>query len=348
MKYEQFTFQPMSSPTNVTPRRRLDRHDLAEQDRRVLAELIARLARDRDPERAEMPRQDRGVRVEIDRLLLLPRRRAEPAADVDLGDRVAGGAQPFDRLDRRRERPLEASQAIRQPAGSRVEMDRVDRAAVARGRRDGVVEPLEADPELRRPVAGVLEMLVVAGAGSRVDPDPDRRPRRPPAVALDLADRVEVEVDAAGEEDVEVAFGDVRAGVADLVGPPAALDRALDLARRAGIDADALRRSGRAEAAEDLEDLGERVGLEREPDPERQPGPGQRGLEAPGVLGEPRAVVDEERRAVLAGECLGVLADDPQPAVVVDVEAGPDPPRRGGARRSTTSARSVIGCMPAG
>ena len=212
-----------------------------------------------------------------------------------------------------------------------------------------VVEPLEADPELGRPVSGVLEVLGVAGADSRVDPDPDRRPRRSPAVALDLADRVEVEVDAAGEQDVEVALGDVRAGVADLVGAPAALHGALHLARRAGIDPDALRGPGRAEPAEDLEDLGERIGLEREPDPERQTGPGQRGLEPPGVLGEPGTVVDEERRAVLAGECLGVLTDDPQPAVVVDVEAGPDPPR-GSQRRGHTGpfgrrmhARSVAG-----
>ena len=38
MKYEQLMFQPMSRPTNVTPRRSLDRHDLAEQDRRVLGD----------------------------------------------------------------------------------------------------------------------------------------------------------------------------------------------------------------------------------------------------------------------------------------------------------------------
>ena len=104
-------------------------------------------------------------------------------------------------------------------------------------------------------------------------------------------------------------------GVADLVGPPAAVEGALHLARRAGVDADALRRTGRAEPAEDLEDLGQRVGLEREADAERQPGPGQRGLEPPGVLGEPRPVVDEQRRPVLARERLGVLAGDPQPAV---------------------------------
>ena len=64
-----------------------------------------------------------------------------------------------------------------------------------------------------------------------------------------------------------------------------------------------------------LEDLGQRVGLEREPEPERQPGPGQRRLQAPRVLREPGAVVDEQRRPMRAGERLGVLAGDAQPAV---------------------------------
>ena len=46
-----------------------------------------------------------------------------------------------------------------------------------------------------------------------------------------------------GQQDVEVTLGDVRAGVADLVGTPAAGQRPLHLARRAGIDPDALRDS---------------------------------------------------------------------------------------------------------
>ena len=70
------------------------------------------------------------------------------------------------------------------------------------------------------------------------------------------------------EQDVEVALGDVRAGVADLGRLPAALERAEDLAGRAGVDPDALRGAGRAETADDLEDLGHRVGLEREPEAE--------------------------------------------------------------------------------
>ena len=71
MKYEQLTFQPMSSPTNVTPRRSLDGDDLAEQDRGVLGQQVARLAGDGDAERPEVPGQDGRVGVEVDRLLLL-------------------------------------------------------------------------------------------------------------------------------------------------------------------------------------------------------------------------------------------------------------------------------------
>ena len=51
-----------------------------------------------------------------------------------------------------------------------------------------------------------------------------------------------------GQQDVEVALGDVRAGVADLVGAPAACEGAFDLAGRAGVDADAPRLAGRPSA----------------------------------------------------------------------------------------------------
>ena len=90
------------------------------------------------------------------------------------------------------------------------------------------------------------------------------------------SDRVEVHVDAVPEDHLEVAVRDVGARVADLVGAPAALDRPLDFARRAGVDADALGRPRRAESAEDVEDLGQWVRLQREPEPKWQAGPGQR------------------------------------------------------------------------
>ena len=281
-----------------------------------------------------MASEDRGVAIEIDGVLLRAGRHAQPAAHVDLHDPVAGGAQAADRLDRRREGALEAGQPLGQPARARVEMDRVDLEVVPRGGGHRLVQPLQPDPELGRPVARVLEVLVVAGAGARVDPDPDRAARCAPSVALDLADRVEVQVDAVGEQHVEVALGHVGAGVADLLGAPAALDRPLDLARRAGIDADALRAAGRAEGAQDLQHLGPWVGLEREPDDERKAGPCEGRLESAGVLGEPGPVVDEERRPVLAGERLGVTTDDPQPAVSVDVETRAGPTRAGRVTRA--------------
>ena len=77
----------------------------------------------------------------------------------------------------RDERPLEPGEPVGEPAGAGVEMDGVDREVVASGRGDRLVEPVQADPELGRSVAGVLEMLVVAGADPRIDADPDRRRR---------------------------------------------------------------------------------------------------------------------------------------------------------------------------
>ena len=160
---------------------------------------------------------------------------------------MAGGARPLDRLDRGRQRPLERVEPVGEPARPGMEVDRVDGQRMLGGRRERLVEPLETDAELRRPVAAVLEVVVVAGARARIDTDPDRRARRAAAIALDLADRVEVEVDAVRQQHVEVALGDVRAGVADLVGPPAALERAQHLAGRAGVDTDCAGLAGRAE-----------------------------------------------------------------------------------------------------
>ena len=58
-----------------------------------------------------------------------------------------------------------------------------------------------------------------------------------------------------------------------------------------------------------------RVGLEREAEPVAKAGAVERRGETAGVLGEPRQVVDEERRPVLARERLGVAAGDRQAAV---------------------------------
>ena len=58
-----------------------------------------------------------------------------------------------------------------------MEVDGIDGEVVAGGDLDGLIQPLEPDPELHRPRAAVLEVLVVADARTRVDADPD--PRRP-------------------------------------------------------------------------------------------------------------------------------------------------------------------------
>ena len=120
-----------------------------------------------------MTGEDGGVGVEVDGPLVLARRHAQPAADVDLDDRD----------DRRRAAASTASTAgtsARSNAGAGPSASQPEPAwkwtvsiveVVARGGRDRVVEPLQPDPELGRPVARVLEVLVVAGAGTRVDPD---------------------------------------------------------------------------------------------------------------------------------------------------------------------------------
>ena len=186
---------------------------------------------------------------------------------------MAGRAQDAHRLDGRAAAPARtpASPSPSQPdpawkwTVSTVRSWRATAASASSSR-------VEVDPELGRARTAVLELLAVARAGPRVDPDADARARRPPAVPLDLADGVEVQVDRVREQDVEVALGDVRAGVADLVGLPAAFERADDLAGRAGVDADALRGARRSEPADDPEDLGHRVGLEREPEAKVQAG----------------------------------------------------------------------------
>ena len=87
---------------------------------------------------------------------------------------------------------------------------------------------------------------------------------------------------AVGEEDVEVALGDVRAGVADLVGPPAAGERALDLARRAGVDPDAVRRPGAPRPRKTARTSGSGLALSANRTRYGSPVRGERGLERAG------------------------------------------------------------------
>ena len=77
---------------------------------------------------------------------------------------------------------------------------------------------------------------------------------------------------------------------------------------------------------------GRRIGLRV------NPGARERVTEPADVLAEPVEVVDERRRAHLAGQRLRGAARDPEPAVA-DVETGPDPPRGRVQRVASESSR---------
>ena len=206
-------------PADVEPDERdatpvLDGDDLAEQDRRVLAT-------------AGRPARRRSVTPSG------PRWRARTAAYASRSTACsswrAGAPSPPPTLTSPIRCPAARSRSTASTAASerRARTRRGRRPAspnpawkwtvsIARSwrarRRDRVVEPLEARSRTssagRRRTRGARCSRRRRPGRSRM---PDRRPRRPPAVALDLADRVEVEVDAAREQDVEVALGDVRA-----------------------------------------------------------------------------------------------------------------------------------------
>ena len=111
-------------------------------------------------------------------------------------------------------------------------------------------------------------------------------------------------MDPVREQDVEVPFGDVRAGVADLVGAPAALERAQDLARRTGIDADAVRRAGRAERAEDPRTSGRGLALSANRRRYGSPDGANAAWMRRAFSANRGAVIDEQWRAALAGQSL--------------------------------------------
>ena len=265
----------------------LDAHDLAQQHGRVLHHEVAGLERRDDAVRAEVPRHDLGVRVEVDGPLVL-RGPARPSPPPTLTSRIAKPASASRSRNRvaRTRAALEPVQLVAEPAGPRVEVERVHDEPVAAARVDRVVEAVLGHAELGRAIAGVGEVLRVARAGARVDPDPDRPPGRPPPEPLELAHAVEVDPDRVREQDVEVALGDVRARVADL-------RRAPSRWRARGSPRPASRRRcrrcsgapGRAEAAQHREDPRVRAGLEREPDDVRgRPARVERALERADVL----------------------------------------------------------------
>ena len=139
-----------------------------------------------------------------------------------------------------------AGKAVGQVAVADVEVDRVDDEPILARQRDRLVELLGVDAELGRSAAAVERLVVAAPgrAGARVDAQADRRPRRAPPEAADLAEQVEVHVHAVREDHVEVALGDVGARVADLVGVPAVSEAVQQLAGGAHVEADAAGRPG--------------------------------------------------------------------------------------------------------
>ena len=168
-------------PAEVEPDERraaplLDGHDLAEQDRGVLREVVAGLAADDHADR----RRDAGRSPPR-------RRRGRPAPRPPAPARRARRRRSPRRSGGRRRsaaarsrRPARApprtpATPSAQPAGPAWTWT-VSIVRSWRGRdRERLVEAVLVDAELRRPGAAVGEARVVAGAGAGVDPDPDRR-----------------------------------------------------------------------------------------------------------------------------------------------------------------------------
>ena len=167
-----------------------------------------------------------------------------------------------------------------------------------------------------------------AGAAARVDADPDGAPARPAAHAIDLRQEVDVQMDLRMRQDhIEVAIGEVRAGVADLVLAPPVLERPLHLTRRAHVHPHALGRARLTQRADEPQELGLVLGLQGEADPAVQPRSDRTPSGARGpVRPRERQIVHVERGAVLASDRLGVTTGDEQ-ATAPDVESGAGPPR---------------------
>ena len=121
------------------------------------------------------------------------------------------------------------------------------------------------------------------------------------------------------------------------VGLPAVREGVEHLAGRAGVDPDGVGAPGAPRPRRTAQDRRVRRRLEREPDACRSAGPVSAPWSARTVLGRAREVVDEQRRAVLAGERLEVGAVDAAGGRRRR-RAGPAPPAWGPApRRARTS-----------
>ena len=155
-----------------------------------------------------------------------------------------------------------------------------------------------------------------------------------------------------GQQHVEVPLGDVRAGVADLVGAPAALERAEDLARRAGVDPDRVR-SNRARRAPGTPRGPRGVGWPsaRTATGTAMPAGASCRLQPARVLGEPA----RGRRRTGASRAAAPAPRRRSPAIVqppVDEPRGPSHPPRGrgvpGTRRGPPGARQARGVRVGG
>jgi hypothetical protein len=114
----------------------------------------------------------------------------------------------------------------------------------------------------------------------------------------------------------QVLVGEVRPRVADLVRVPPVPEGPVDLPRRTDVEPDP-----RTSFAEETQELGLALRLERQPDQAAELRDAERVAEPRGLLPDPGQVVGVGRRAVRARELFGVAARDPQ-TPVVDVEAG--------------------------
>ena len=134
------------------------------------------------------------------------------------------------------------------------------------------------------------------------------------AVALDLAEQVEVHVDAGRRDDVEVALETLVPVKLISAGGESVVERVQHLARGAGVDYRPRRaspaRRGRRSAASDL-------GARRALSARRSAARGRRARARPAARAPAlrRSVTsnDVQRCAVLAGECLRVASRDEQP-----------------------------------
>jgi hypothetical protein len=204
-----------------------------------------------------------------------------------------------------------------------MQMDRVEREVVVASDREGVVELVEQDPELGRPVASRVEVAqlgVRGGPDAGVDADAHRGTRRAAAPPIELREQVEVHVDAGVEQRIDIGGRKVRPREADLLHRPAVLERVANLAGRTRVDPDG------PQPTHEGEHLRVPLGLQREPESERDAGTLERLDQAGRLLLDPRQVVREDGRPVLTSDRLGVAAGHEQPAVA-SLEPGSGPPR---------------------